>query len=121
MYCFVLKEVETFRERAIEDTRRTVEEMEKARTEYRASLAWMKDVSHELDPDTYKQLDKFRKVIKRNLFFLVRNIFWHFLLIVLTPVFKLNLYLTFKVVYKFMYAIMLLTLILNLTRVFFSI
>uniref|UniRef100_T1HM86 AH domain-containing protein n=1 Tax=Rhodnius prolixus TaxID=13249 RepID=T1HM86_RHOPR len=36
--------------------------MEKARTEYRASLSWMKDVSQELDPDTYKQMEKFRKV-----------------------------------------------------------
>lgn len=57
------KEVETFRQRAIQDTLRTVQAMEKARTEYRASLSWMKDVSQELDPDTYKQMEKFRKVI----------------------------------------------------------
>jgi len=37
--------------------------MEKVRTEYRASLSWMKNVSQELDPDTYKQLERFRKVI----------------------------------------------------------
>jgi hypothetical protein len=61
-----VQEVETFRERAIEDTRRTVEAMEKARTEYRASLAWMKDLSQQLDPDTYKQMDKFRKVTERD-------------------------------------------------------
>lgn len=35
--------------------------MEKARTEYRGALMWMKNVSQELDPDTYKQLEKFRK------------------------------------------------------------
>lgn len=36
--------------------------MEKNRTEYRASLNWMKKVSQELDPDTNKQMEKFRKV-----------------------------------------------------------
>ena len=36
--------------------------MERHRTEYRASLNWMKNVSQELDPDTYKQMEKFRKV-----------------------------------------------------------
>ncbi|XP_072539783.1 islet cell autoantigen 1-like isoform X1 [Salminus brasiliensis] len=56
------QEVETFRRRAIADTLLTVERMEKARTEYRGALLWMKDVSQELDPDTYKQLEKFRKV-----------------------------------------------------------
>ena len=40
----------------------TVESMEKARTEYRGALMWMKNVSTELDPDTFKQLEKFRKV-----------------------------------------------------------
>uniref|UniRef100_A0A0A9WAR3 Islet cell autoantigen 1 n=2 Tax=Lygus hesperus TaxID=30085 RepID=A0A0A9WAR3_LYGHE len=58
----LFQEVETFRHRAIEDTNRTVLAMERARTEYRASLSWMKDVSQELDPDTYKQMEKFRKV-----------------------------------------------------------
>ncbi|KAM8872726.1 islet cell autoantigen 1-like isoform 3-T3 [Synchiropus picturatus] len=56
------QEVETFRRRAIADTLLTVTHMEKSRTEYRGALLWMKDVSHELDPDTYKQLEKFRKV-----------------------------------------------------------
>ena len=36
--------------------------MEGARTEYRGALLWMKDQSTQLDPDTYKQLEKFRKV-----------------------------------------------------------
>ncbi|XP_070850183.1 islet cell autoantigen 1-like isoform X1 [Chaetodon trifascialis] len=56
------QEVETFRRRAIADTLLTVSRMETARTEYRGALLWMKDVSQELDPDTYKQLEKFRKV-----------------------------------------------------------
>lgn len=56
------QEVETFRRRAIQDTFLTVSRMEKARTEYRGALLWMKDVSQELDPDTYKQMEKFRKV-----------------------------------------------------------
>lgn len=56
------QEVETFRRRAIADTLLTVSYMEKARTEYRGALLWMKDVSLVLDPDTYKQLEKFRKV-----------------------------------------------------------
>lgn len=55
------QEVETFRRRAISDTLLTVTCMEKARTEYRGALLWMKDISQELDPDTYKQLEKFRK------------------------------------------------------------
>lgn len=56
------EEVDTFRFRAIEDTAMTVSSMEKVRTEYRGALMWMKNVSTELDPDTYKQLEKFRKV-----------------------------------------------------------
>lgn len=35
--------------------------MERERTEYRASLNWMKSVSAQLDPDSDKGLDKFRK------------------------------------------------------------
>lgn len=56
------QEVETFRYRAISDTLMTINRMEGARTEYRGALLWMKDVSEELDPDTHKQLEKFRKV-----------------------------------------------------------
>ncbi|XP_017772375.1 PREDICTED: islet cell autoantigen 1 [Nicrophorus vespilloides] len=54
-------EVETFRGRAVSDTRVTVLEMEKARTEYRAALSWMKSASSQLDPDTGYGLEKFRK------------------------------------------------------------
>ncbi|XP_073485644.1 islet cell autoantigen 1 isoform X1 [Aquarana catesbeiana] len=56
------QEVETFRYRAISDSWLTVNRMEQARTEYRGVLLWMKDVSQELDPDLYKQMEKFRKV-----------------------------------------------------------
>ncbi|CAL8072261.1 unnamed protein product [Calicophoron daubneyi] len=58
----VQQEVKTFRQRAIADTMGTLKRMETARTEYRGSLLWMKNVSEELDPDTYKQLEKFRCV-----------------------------------------------------------
>lgn len=58
----LLKEVDTFRGRAVEDTLRTVEAMEKSRTEYRGTLNWMKDASSQLDPDSYSQLEKFKKV-----------------------------------------------------------
>eukprot|EP00062_Callorhinchus_milii_P018995 gi/632973073/ref/XP_007902972.1/ PREDICTED: islet cell autoantigen 1 isoform X3 [Callorhinchus milii] len=60
--CRLYQEVETFRYRAISDTWLTVNRMEQSRTEYRAALLWMKDVSQELDPDMYKHLEKFRKV-----------------------------------------------------------
>lgn len=56
------QEVETFQYRAITDTMMTIERMEKARIAYRGALLWMKDLSSQLDPDTYKQLEKFRKV-----------------------------------------------------------
>ncbi|XP_006862089.1 PREDICTED: islet cell autoantigen 1-like protein [Chrysochloris asiatica] len=56
------QEVATFSQRAVSDTLMTINRMEQARTEYRGALLWMKDVSHELDPDTLKQMEKFRKV-----------------------------------------------------------
>ncbi|XP_027420462.1 islet cell autoantigen 1-like protein isoform X3 [Bos indicus x Bos taurus] len=56
------QEVATFSQRAISDTLTTINRMEQARTEYRGALLWMKDVSQELDPDTLKQVEKFRKV-----------------------------------------------------------
>lgn len=56
------KDIETFQYRAVTDTYETIDRMESARTAYRAALLWMKDVSQKLDPDTYKQLEKFRKV-----------------------------------------------------------
>ncbi|XP_013871859.1 islet cell autoantigen 1 isoform X2 [Austrofundulus limnaeus] len=60
--CRLYQEIETFRYRAISDTWLTVNRMEQSRTEYRSALLWMKDVSQELDPDTLKQMERFRKV-----------------------------------------------------------
>ncbi|XP_041503063.1 islet cell autoantigen 1-like protein isoform X3 [Microtus oregoni] len=56
------QEVATFSQRAVSDTLMTINRMEQARTEYRGALLWMKDASQELDPDTLKQMEKFRKV-----------------------------------------------------------
>lgn len=57
----LLQEVDTFRSRAIIDTHLTIQAMERERTEYRAALSWMKSASAQLDPDTGRGLDKFRK------------------------------------------------------------
>ncbi|XP_028408936.1 islet cell autoantigen 1-like [Dendronephthya gigantea] len=56
------QEVETFRHRAIGDTWETVNRMERLRSEYRAALLWMADISKELDPEAYRKLDKYREV-----------------------------------------------------------
>lgn len=56
------QEMDTFHSRAVEDTSKTVEKLESKRSQYRASLLWMKDLSEKLDPDIYRQLDKFRRV-----------------------------------------------------------
>ncbi|OQR68533.1 hypothetical protein BIW11_12852 [Tropilaelaps mercedesae] len=56
------QEVETYLVRAIADTESTVTKMEKSRTDYRGALLWMKEVSQKLDPDTHRQLERFRKV-----------------------------------------------------------
>ena len=58
----VYRDVQTFQYRAVTDTFDTVDQMEKARTAYRAALLWMKDISKQLDPDAYNQMDKFKKV-----------------------------------------------------------
>ncbi|XP_040153606.1 islet cell autoantigen 1 [Anopheles arabiensis] len=54
-------DVHTFKGRAIADTHHTIQQMERERTEYRAALSWMKSVSAQLDPDTGRGLEKFRK------------------------------------------------------------
>ncbi len=58
----LFNEVETFRMRAVSDTFLTIRKMEKARTEYRGALLWMKNASQELDPDASRKLEKFRRV-----------------------------------------------------------
>lgn len=55
------QELHVFAERAIFDCLQTVEAVERARLEYRGSLLWMKQTSEELDPDTDRQLEKFRE------------------------------------------------------------
>lgn len=79
------QELDTFRNRAIGDTHQTIQvkgeclrscstlmnyyvhlmfylqTMERERTEYRAALNWMKSASAQLDPDTGRGLEKFRK------------------------------------------------------------
>ncbi|CAG9538012.1 unnamed protein product [Cercopithifilaria johnstoni] len=62
-------ELHVFTERAILDCADTVDAAEKARTEYRGSLLWMKKTSKELDPDAENILEKFRtaqNVVRRN-------------------------------------------------------
>lgn len=56
------QEMTTFHERAVDDTSITIKQMEDKRAKYRASLLWMKNVSEKLDPDSYEQLERFRKV-----------------------------------------------------------
>ncbi|XP_074857961.1 islet cell autoantigen 1-like protein isoform X2 [Carettochelys insculpta] len=56
------QDLATFIHRAVSDTLLTIDNMEHARTEYRGALLWMKDASQELDPDTCKQMEKFKKV-----------------------------------------------------------
>ncbi|PAV59589.1 hypothetical protein WR25_01852 [Diploscapter pachys] len=55
------QELQVFNERAIVDCTQTVDAAERARTEYRGSLLWMKKTSDELDPDTNRQMEKFRE------------------------------------------------------------
>lgn len=58
----LFQEMETFHSRAVDDTSETVDKLESKRAQYRSSLLWMKDISEKLDPDVYRQLDKFRRV-----------------------------------------------------------
>ena len=52
-----------FRVTAIRDLSLSIQRLQKARTEYRAALLWMKDVSEKLqNPDYRNQLFKFREV-----------------------------------------------------------
>ena len=52
-----------FRVTAIRDLSISIQRLQKARTEYRAALLWMKDVSEKLqNPDYRNQLYKFREV-----------------------------------------------------------
>ncbi len=57
------QEFATFKGSAITDLDYSIHTLEKARTEYRAALLWMKNVSEKLkNPDYRDQLSKFREV-----------------------------------------------------------
>jgi len=58
----IQQEVTTFLYCAVSDTTMTVELMEKARSEYRGALMWMRDISEHLNPDAERRLNKFRLV-----------------------------------------------------------
>ena len=58
----LLQDIDTFQYRAVSDSVLSVDQMEDARTHYRASLHWMQDISSNLDPEQFKKLEKFRKV-----------------------------------------------------------
>ncbi len=52
-----------FQTTAIRDLNISIERLEKARTDYRAALLWMKDVSDKLhNPDYPNQLTRYREV-----------------------------------------------------------
>ena len=56
-------EFHVFRDSAIRDLDLSIQRLEKARMEYRATLLWMKDVSEKLhNPDYSNQLIRFREV-----------------------------------------------------------
>ena len=51
-----------FQQKAVQDCSYTVNRMEQFRTEFRASLLWLEDISQQLNPEDREQLEKFRKV-----------------------------------------------------------
>ena len=49
---------------AIKDLTKSIEQLEKARTDYRAAMLWLRNASTKLnDPDASRQLTKFREVL----------------------------------------------------------
>ena len=51
-----------FQQKAVQDCSFTVDRMEQCRTEFRASLLWLDNISQQLNPEDREQLEKFRKV-----------------------------------------------------------
>jgi len=48
---------------AVKDLSKSIEHLEKAQSEYRAAMLWLRNASTKLDdPDASKQLNKFREV-----------------------------------------------------------
>ena len=61
------QEMATFEASALSDLSLSIQTLEKARTDYRAALLWMKDVSGKLhNPDYRDQLVRFREVYTNN-------------------------------------------------------
>lgn len=58
----LMNDLGVFQQKAVQDCSFTVEKMEKFRTEFRASLAWLDKISQQLNPEDRKQLANFRKV-----------------------------------------------------------
>ena len=57
------QEMATFEASALSDLNISIQTLEKARTDYRAALLWMKDMSGKLhNPDYRDQLVRFREV-----------------------------------------------------------
>lgn len=56
----VQQDLTTFYNKGIGDLKEEIEEMENARTEYRAALSWLRATS--VDPDKLGQIEKFRRV-----------------------------------------------------------
>ncbi|CAD5206525.1 unnamed protein product [Bursaphelenchus okinawaensis] len=54
------RDLDVFFDRAVNDCSITVEAAERARTEYRGSLLWMKKCSEELDPESEQLMDQYR-------------------------------------------------------------
>lgn len=56
----VQKDYSTFYQKGIGELKEQIKEMEEARTDYRAALAWLRATS--VDPDNLSQVEKFRRV-----------------------------------------------------------
>lgn len=57
----IVQEINTFKSRAVVDTKKTILNMEEERTAYRAALTYMKNCGSDLDPDSGKGIEKYRK------------------------------------------------------------
>lgn len=55
-------EVQTFSTKAISDTRATVRRMNAAQSKYKGMLAWMEKSTTAVDPESFGDLNKFRKI-----------------------------------------------------------
>lgn len=58
----LMQDLGVFQQKAVQDCSYTVNRMEQFRTEFRASLLWLEDISQQLNPEDREQLEKFRKV-----------------------------------------------------------